>query len=136
MRRETRQFAIGSLAESAGVTVEAIRFYQRKGLLPEPHKPPGAIRRYPPAVLSRIQFIKAAQRLGFNLEEVRELLELDDGSGCRSARERAERKLSDVRGRIAELSRIEGVLADLVARCGIARGTVRCPLIAKLYDAR
>ena len=125
---------VGLVAKSAGVNVETIRFYQRKGLLPEPDKPLGGIRRYDPAVLARLRFIKAAQRLGFSLEEVGDLLKLDDGSSCREAREQAERKLADVRGKIAELSRIEGVLADLVERCCVARGKVRCPLIAELYD--
>jgi MerR family mercuric resistance operon transcriptional regulator len=123
---------VGLLARSAGVNVETIRFYQRKGLLPEPDKPLGGIRRYDPSVLARLRFIKAAQRLGFSLDEVADLLELEDGSGCRQAREQAERKLADVRGKIAELSRIEGVLADLVERCCVARGKVRCPLIASL----
>jgi MerR family mercuric resistance operon transcriptional regulator len=123
---------VGLLARSAGVNVETIRFYQRKGLLPEPAKPLGGIRRYDPAVLARLRFIRAAQRLGFSLDEVGDLLKLDDGSNCREAREQAERKLADVRAKIAELSRIEGVLADLVERCSAARGRVRCPLIAEL----
>jgi len=127
-------FTVGLLARSAGVNVETIRFYQRKGLLPEPAKPLGGIRHYDSSVLARLRFIKAAQRLGFSLEEVGDLLKLGDGSSCREAREQAERKLADVRGKIAELSRIEGVLADLVERCCVARGKVRCPLIAELYE--
>ena len=134
MDGEPLQLTIGALAEGAAVTVEAVRFYQRRKLLPEPRKPLGGIRRYDGAVLARLRFIKAAQRLGFCLEDVGELLELDDGSSCREARRQAERKLADVRGKIAELSRIECVLADLVERCGVARGKVRCPLISELYD--
>ena len=65
---------IGALAETAGVNVETIRFYQRKGLMPEPEKPYGSIRRYGAAELARVRFIKSAQRLGFSLEEVGELL--------------------------------------------------------------
>ncbi|MGE0356238.1 MAG: Hg(II)-responsive transcriptional regulator [Burkholderiales bacterium] len=133
MKTASPPLTVGLLAKSAGVNVETIRFYQRKGLLPEPDKPLGGIRRYAPAVLARLRFIKAAQRLGFSLEEVGDLLKLDDGSSCREAREQAERKLADVRGKIAELSRIEGVLADLVERCRVAPGRVRCPLIAELH---
>lgn len=135
MKTASPPLTVGLLAKSAGVNVETIRFYQRKGLLPEPDKPLGGIRRYDPAVLARLRFIKAAQRLGFSLEEVADLLKLDDGSSCREAREQAERKLADVRGKIAELSRIEDALADLVERCCVARGRVRCPLIADLYGA-
>ena len=134
MKTASPPLTVGLLAKSAGVNVETIRFYQRKGLLPEPAKPLGGIRNYDPSVLARLRFIKAAQRLGFSLEEVGDLLKLDDGSSCREARGQAERKLADVRGKIAELSRIEGVLADLVERCCVARGKVRCPLIAELYD--
>lgn len=135
MKAASLPLTVGLLAKSAGVNVETIRFYQRKGLLPEPDKPLGGIRRYDPTVLARLRFIKAAQRLGFSLEEVADLLKLDDGSSCREAREQAERKLADVRGKIAELSRIEDALADLVERCCVARGRVRCPLIADLYGA-
>jgi MerR family mercuric resistance operon transcriptional regulator len=134
MKNAPSPLTVGSLAKSAGVNVETIRFYQRKGLLPEPDKPLGGIRRYDPSVLSRLRFIKAAQRLGFSLDEVADLLKLDDGSNCMQAREQAERKLSDVRAKIAELSQIERVLADLVERCCDARGKVRCPLIASLQD--
>ena len=134
MKTASPPLTVGLLAKSAGVNVETIRFYQRKGLLPEPDKPLGGIRRYDPAVLARLRFIKAAQRLGFSLDEVGDLLKLDDGSSCREAREQAERKLADVRGKIAELLRIEGVLADLVERCCVAHGKVRCPLIRELYD--
>ena len=135
MKTASPPLTVGLLAKSAGVNVETIRFYQRKGLLPEPDKPLGGIRRYDPTVLARLRFIKAAQRLGFSLEEVADLLKLDDGSSCREAREQAERKLADVRGKITELSRIEDALADLIERCCVARGRVRCPLIADLYDA-
>lgn len=136
MDREPLQLTIGALAEGAGVTVEAVRFYQRRKLLPELRKPPGGIRRYDGAVLARLRFIKAAQRLGFCLEDVGELLELDDGSSCRQVREKAERKLGEVRGKLAELSRIEGVLADLVARCRVERGRMRCPVIAELHEVK
>jgi MerR family mercuric resistance operon transcriptional regulator len=134
MKSAPSPLTVGLLAKSAGVNVETIRFYQRKGLLPEPAKPPGGIRRYDPPVLARLRFIKAAQRMGFSLDEIADLLKLEDGSSCREAREQAERKLADVRAKIAELSRIEGVLADLVERCCVARGKVRCPLIASLQE--
>jgi MerR family mercuric resistance operon transcriptional regulator len=136
MNREARQLTIGALAESAGVTVEAIRFYQRKKLLPEPRKPLGGIRRYDGAVVDRLLFIKAAQGLGFSLDEVGELLKLDDGSSCAKARAQAERKLADVRVKLGELARIEAALVALVGSCHEARGRIRCPLIGALKNAR
>ena len=126
---------IGALAETAGVNVETIRFYQRKGLMPEPEKPYGSIRRYGAAELARVRFIKSAQRLGFSLEEVGELLKLEDGARCSEARQLAEQKLVDVRQKLSDLQRIESVLSDLVARCSAVRGRVNCPLIASLQEA-
>ncbi len=126
---------IGALAETAGVNVETIRFYQRKGLMPEPEKPYGSIRRYGAADLARVRFIKSAQRLGFSLEEVGELLKLEDGARCSEARQLAEQKLVDVRQKLSDLQRIESVLAGLVARCSAVRGRVNCPLIASLQEA-
>ena len=65
---------IGAFAKAAGVNVETIRFYQRKGLLLEPDRPIGGIRRYGPTDVDRVKFVKSAQRLGFNLDEVAQLL--------------------------------------------------------------
>ena len=123
---------ISKLAQEAGVNVETIRFYQRRGLLAEPDRPLGGIRRYGDADVARVLFIKAAQRIGFTLDEVAQLLRLDDGTRCSDARAIAERKLADVRTRLADLQRIEGVLTQLVGRCATRRGKVRCPLIDAL----
>lgn len=123
---------IGALANAAGVNVETIRFYQRKGLIPEPKRPLGSIRRYGEADLARVRFVKAAQRLGFNLDEIAELLTLEDGTQCSKARKLAERKLQGVREKLADLRRIESALDQLVARCNSVRGPIKCPLISSL----
>ena len=126
---------IGVLAEAAGVNVETIRFYQRKGLMQEPDRPLGGIRRYGEADMARVRFIKSAQRLGFSLDEIADLLKLEDGSQCNEAREQAERKLANVRDRLADLRRIEVALQGLVVRCCATSGQVQCPLIAALQAA-
>ena len=123
---------ISGLARAAGVNVETIRFYQRRGLLTEPDKPHGGIRRYGEADIARVLFIKAAQRIGFTLGEISQLLQLDDGTQCSQARAIAEHKLDDVRQRLSDLQRIEAALAQLVDRCASRRGQVNCPLIAAL----
>lgn len=125
---------IGAVADAAGVNVETIRFYQRKGLLPEPEKPYGSIRRYARAEVARVGFIKAAQRLGFSLDEIAGLLTLDDGTHCDEARDLAEQKLADVRAKLADLRRIESVLAAVVRDCCATRGRVSCPLISTLQQ--
>lgn len=123
---------IGAFAKSAGVNVETIRFYQRRALLPEPERPYGGIRRYGSADVARVKFVKTAQNIGFTLDEVASLLQLQDGAHCGEARKIAEHKLSDVRQRMADLERIERALSQLVAQCQTIRGRVSCPLIAAL----
>ncbi len=126
---------IGQLAREAGVNVETVRFYQRRGLLSEPDRPAGGIRRYSSADTERIRFIKAAQRLGFTLDDVEELLRLEDGTHCGQARPLAERKLNEIRGKIDDLRRIESALDAMVGRCRVTRGKVSCPLIASVHRA-
>lgn len=135
MTKTTERFTIGTLALAAGVHVETIRFYQRQGLLPRPPRPYGSIRHYSNTEVERVRFIKASQRLGFSLEDVRVLLKLEDGTHCDDARILAEQRLHDVRGRLADLRHIEAALDELVQQCGATRGTVRCPLIHALRDA-
>ncbi|HEX6136241.1 MAG TPA: Hg(II)-responsive transcriptional regulator [Casimicrobiaceae bacterium] len=128
-----RPQTIGALAAAAGLNVETIRYYQRRGLMPQPDRPAGGIRRYDGGALARVRFIKGAQRLGFSLDEVAELLKLADGTRCGDARGLAERKLRDVREKLAELRRIESALDRLVADCSAVRGAAKCPLIASLH---
>lgn len=132
MANAIENLSIGTFARQAGVNVETIRFYQRKGLLPEPERPYGGIRRYGEADVARVRFVKSAQRLGFSLEQVAELLKLEDGAQCDDARALAEHKLADVREKLADLRRIESALAGLIEDCCASRGTIACPLIAAL----
>ena len=125
---------IGALADAGGVSVETVRFYQRRGLMREPVRPQGGIRRYSRVDVARARFIKAAQRLGFSLDEVHELLKLEDGTQCRAARALAEDKLVDVRQKLADLHRIEAALGELVIRCKTARGALKCPLISSMQQ--
>ena len=132
MNTSFENLTIGALAIQAQVNVETIRFYQRKGLIQEPGRPQGSVRRYGTADLGRVRFIKSAQRLGFSLDEIAQLLKLEDGTHCDEAREQAQHKLIDVRAKLADLQRIETALASLVERCCAARGNIHCPLIATL----
>lgn len=126
------QLTIGGLAKAAGVNVETVRYYQRRGLLAEPDRPLGGIRHYDQAALDRLGFIKSAQRLGFSLDEVAQLLKLDDGAQCREAQAIAEQKLFEVRGRINDLQRIETALQQMVQTCASRSGNVTCPMIGAL----
>lgn len=135
MTDEPDKLTIGALAQAAGVGVETIRFYQRRGLLPEPARPYGSVRRYGPADVGRLRFVRRSQQLGFSLDEVAELLHLEDGTHCDEARVLAESKLARVRRKLEDLQRMADALAELVDRCCAAKGHVKCPLIAGLQLA-
>lgn len=128
-----RDLTIGRMAAVVGVSVETIRFYQRKGLLREPERPIGSIRRYGQTEVARVKFIKSAQRLGFSLEEIGQLLRLDDGMQCSAAAQLASEHLAKVRVRLQDLNRIEAALAKLLKQCARHRGDVACPLIVSLH---
>jgi MerR family mercuric resistance operon transcriptional regulator len=128
-------YTIGTLAKVAEVHVETIRYYQRRGLVAEPAKPFGGIRRYDEVHARRLRFIRHAQTLGFSLDEVADLLALEDGRHCREAERLGANKLAMVRERIVQLQRVEQALADLVDQCHCNKGQVHCPLIASLEQA-
>ena len=136
MEQASARLTIGAFAATAGVNVETVRYYQRKGLLSEPDKPYGGIRRYGDPDVARVKFIKSAQRLGFSLDEVAALLKLDDGMHCKQAQELAEQKLAGVRAKLADLLRIETVLKGLVRKCSHSRGKISCPLVDALREGR
>lgn len=127
-----KAMTIGRLAQSAGVNVETIRYYQRLKLVDEPTKPLGGVRRYSDREVSRVRFIKRAQELGFSLAEVRRLMRLGDPQSCGEARTLAAEKLALVESRVADLRRLRGVLKDLIGRCDRRRGKVACPIIESL----
>ena len=119
---------IGTLAENAGIGVETVRFYQRKGLLAVPARA-GGIRRYSQADLERIRFIKRAQAAGFTLSEVAELIALDAGEDRNRARELATARIAALDEKIAALKGARASLAKLARECG-AGGQGPCPIIA------
>lgn len=128
-------YTIGTLAQEAGVNVETVRYYQRRGLVLEPARPLRGIRHYTDEHVRRLRFIKQAQALGFSLDEVGDLLALEDGRHCREVERIAVHKLALVRDRVRQLQRIEKVLSALVGRCHRNTGQVRCPLVASLERA-
>ena len=121
---------IGRLAREAGIHIETIRYYQRRGLIATPRKPLGGIRRYTDETLARISFIKRAQELGFSLREISELLKLGDGS-CKQTRTIAEHRLTDIEKRIRDLESMRVTLAKLIRTCR-EDNQPSCPIIASL----
>ena len=134
MSVKASSLTIGGLAKAANVNVETIRYYKRRGLLSEPKRPLGGIRRYGSADIDRLTFVKTAQQLGFSLDEVGDLLRLEDGTHCQEASALAEHKLKDVREKIERLVKIEKALSDMVSQCHARPDSIACPLIASLHE--
>jgi MerR family mercuric resistance operon transcriptional regulator len=126
------ELTIGRMADEAGVNVETIRYYQRRGLMPEPDKPINGHRRYAAGAVKRVHFIKRAQLLGFTLEEIGSLLELDEAHACADTRELATHKLEVIETKLADLKAMRKALIALLRQCdtGAAKGT--CPIIHAL----
>jgi len=120
--------SIGGLARAAGVGVETVRYYQRRGLLPEPPRPPGEIRRYGDQDLRRLRFIRRAQAAGFTLEQIGELLALDRTGDRARVRELATNRLAALDERIAELEQSRAALERLRSTCA-AGSKGPCPII-------
>lgn len=128
-------YSISLLAKSAFVGVETVRYYERRGLIVQPDKPPQGCRRYPEATLKRIQFIKRAQDLGFTLDEIANLLSLSD-SNCATVQGLARHKLANVRDKIRDLLRLETVLSALVSQCATNTDQNPCPIIESLLSEK
>lgn len=129
---DANNLTIGRLARAAGVGVETVRYYQRRQLLPLPAAHSGAFRTYPAALADRIRFIKRAQELGFSLDEIESLLQLEDGSDRAAIRELAADKRAHIRVKIADLVRMEKVLTHLLHECQATGQAQPCPIIAAL----
>ena len=124
---------IGGLASAAGVGVETVRYYQRRGLLSEPARPPGEVRRYGEQDLKRLRFIRSAQAAGFTLNEIKELLDLDAADDRARARELARDRVAALDERIEELRGARSALAALATACANQRGGA-CPILSA-FDA-
>lgn len=125
---------IGQVAKSTGLTVEAIRYYERLGLLPEAPRTASGYRRFEPAVVRRLRFVRRAQELGFSLGEIRELLELRASPRASAAgvQELAQSKLVEIRGKLADLTRIRDALSAVSCTCSGEGPISECPILDAL----
>ena len=125
-----KEMTIGVLARGAGVNIETIRYYQRRGLIGTPRKPLGGVRRYAADALAHLRFIKRAQQLGFTLKEIGGLLELGAGA-CAQTRVLAEARLADIETRLHDLQAMRRTLTRLIQACRAGRETA-CPIVESL----
>ncbi|MGX5695752.1 heavy metal-responsive transcriptional regulator [Agromyces soli] len=123
------RLTIGGLAEAAGVAVSTVRFYERQGLVEPDERSPGGYREYEPEAVRRVRFIRRAQRLGFTLREVREVLQLSDEPELITLADVAgqvEDKLVEIDEKIEDLRRVRAAIAELVESGPVHP---RCPVI-------
>ncbi len=122
---------IGQVASHAGVNVQTIRYYERRGLIPEPQRAPSGYRRYPEEAVRRVGFIKRAQELGFSLNEISDLLKLRvrSATACATVAKRARSKIAVVEEKIADLQRLKRVLGRLMGACETRAQTGECPIL-------
>jgi DNA-binding transcriptional MerR regulator len=128
---------IGEVAQAAGVTVEALRFYERRGLLPAPARTGSGYRDYPATTVDAVRFVKHAQQLGFALDDVSTMLRLARGGpdDCDAVRALATAKIDEVTAKIQRLEIIRTALTRLVDTCQRPRADRDCPLLASARPA-
>lgn len=130
---------IGTIAKKAGVGVETVRFYERRGLITQPARPSsGGFRSYPSGIVERIRFVRRAQDLGFTLKEIGELLALraSPSADCAEVRARAETKLAAVNEKITRLVAIRSALQDLIGACPGQGPASRCCSILEALETQ
>ena len=125
---------IGQVARKAGVGVETIRFYERKGLIEQPERKGRGYRDYPDDTVQRIRFIVHARQLGFTLKEILGLLSLraHSAESCDAVKGQAEEKIADVDRKIHGLQRMKATLMDLTNACGRREPSAECPILDAL----
>ena len=125
---------IGQVAKATGISVEAIRFYEKRGLIDTPARTATGYRQYPPETVKRIRFILHAKDAGFTLSEISDLLRLRQTSAdsCANIRDRALSKIEDVDNRLNDLHLVRDALSRLVARCDDMEQMGECPIIEAL----
>lgn len=123
----------GALSRATGCNIETIRYYEKTGLLPDPPRTTAGYRIYSASHVARLRFILRARQLGFGMDDIGGFLGLDDGAApsCAEVKYRTDRHLADVRSKIADLKRIETVLAKTAARCSGAE-VPQCPVLEAL----
>ncbi len=122
--------AIGALSSRTGVNIETIRYYERIGIMPAPPRTSGGRRTYGPEQVRQLAFVKRARELGFRIDDIRVLLALAEPGhvSCADVRRIAMTHLEEVRAKLADLARLENILAETVARCSGEKAPA-CPVL-------
>jgi MerR family mercuric resistance operon transcriptional regulator len=132
-----KTLSIGQLSKEASVNIETVRYYERRGLLPEPKRRESGYREYSQDDVFRIKFIKRAQELGFTLKEISELLELrvDSTTTCGEVKKQAEAKIADIEEKIGALKKMKAALGKLASSCNENAPLDGCPILEYLNES-
>jgi MerR family mercuric resistance operon transcriptional regulator len=130
----SKPLTIGKLAHEAGINLETVRYYERRGLLPKPPRSASGYRLFPADAAQRLRFIRRAQELGFSLMEIRELLALRVSPRTTSAeiRKRTEAKIADIEHKIKSLESMRKSLRKLTSSCAGCGPISECPILESL----
>lgn len=125
---------VGEVAKQAGVNLQTIHYYERRGLLPKPPRTGSNYRAYPEDAVRRVRFIKRAQELGFTLKDIKELLSLRAAprTRCADVRERAEVKVQDIDEKVRTLQAMRKALTKLIGECSGKGPVSQCPILEAL----
>lgn len=128
------QLSIGQLAKATGVTVEALRFYEKQGLVNTPARTDAGYRQYSPETVRRVKFIQHAKEVGFTLNDIAQLLALrqEPGTSCADIKLKATEKIIDIESKIKELQKIREALQRMVLKCVSKSNLSECPILEEL----
>ncbi len=128
----------GDLAKKCGIHIATIRYYEKYGLLNPPTRSQAGYRLYSEKDTAKIHFIKKAQKLGFSLKEISELMKLRirEGKTCDPVLRKAQDKLGEVEQKIENLKSMRKVLKELIAKCNKDAPTSECPILESFYSER
>ena len=129
-----KSWTIGALARNAGVNIETVRYYERRGLLLKPPRTPSGYRVFSEEAVRRLRFIRRAQQLGFSLKEVKELLglQINPRTTCADVKRRSEAKIADIEAKARDLEAMRKALVKLVATCSGHGPATQCPILESL----
>lgn len=126
--------SIGKASEMSGVSIEAIRYYERDGVVPKAERASNGRRFYDEPAIARLRFVRRCRDLGFSIRQIKDLISLSESgeTSCADASQIGERHLADVRAKLRNLRQLEDALEELLGNC--ADGRPDCPMLTRLFD--
>ena len=127
-------YSIGAASKMSGVNIEAIRYYERDGVVPKAERSSNGRRAYDETAIARLRFVRRCRDLGFSIKQIKDLTKLSESeeTSCADASQIGEEHLAEVRAKLRNLKKLEGALVELLGNC--AEGRPDCPMLTQLFD--